>query len=414
MRTLVDNIGLLATPLGHTARRGQEQGDIYLQEDAYLVIENGRFVEVGQRSGAQPLADRIVDAGGRLVTPGLVDSHTHAVFSGWRQHELPLKLAGKSYLEILQSGGGILSTVAHTRSSSQGELADLGCQRLSRMLAHGTTTCEVKSGYGLTTVDELKMLHAVRDMAARHIVDIVPTFMGAHAVPPEYAAHTDEYVELLCEEMIPQVAAAKLADFCDVFCESGVFTVAESRRILACAREHGLKLKIHADEITACGGAQLAGELQAVSAEHLIHADDEGLAAMAAAGTVAVLLPGTSLYLGEDFARARTMIDREIAVAIATDCNPGSCPTESLQMPMSLAYLKYRLQPAEVLTAVTLNAAAAIERASQIGSIEAGKQGDFVIWEAPDLNFLLYHWGTNQVHSVYKRGQLAFTSKQGV
>lgn len=409
MCTIIKNIGLLATPVGSTARKGEEQGQLKLVTDTYIVMQEGLITEVGGTgttrdwSGAQ--TDQIIDAQGLLVTPGLVDSHTHLLFSGWRQQEFPLKLQGVSYLEILAAGGGILHTVENTRKARIGELVAQGGKSLDTMLAHGTTTCEIKSGYGLTVADELKSLRAIRQLQQLHAMDIVPTFMGAHAVPQEYKGRSSEYVRLVCTEMIPQVASEQLAEFCDVFCEEGVFTAAEASEILVCGKQHGLLPKIHADEITALGGAELAGKLDAVSAEHLIHATDNGLAALAQAGVIAVLLPGTSFYLGEPFARAREMVARGIPVAVASDFNPGSCPNESLQIPMNIACLKYRLTPAEVLTAVTLNGAAAVNRSRYTGSVEPGKQGDIVIWNAPDLNFLFYHWGVNQVRTVIKNGR---------
>lgn len=412
MKTIINNIGVLATPQGKGPRRGGEQGEIIRLRDAYVVIEDGRIAAMGE--GACPTdGGNIIDAGGALVTPGLVDAHTHLIFSGWRQRELALKLRGASYLDILSQGGGILSTVKSTRQATLGELAAAGASSLAVMLAHGTTTCEVKSGYGLTVEDELKSLAAVRELQGSQPVELVPTFMGAHAVPAEYKQAQENYVDLVCDQMIPAVSQQGVAEFCDVFCEDSVFDLAQSRRILECGRRHGLQPKIHADEITALGGAGLAGELGAVSAEHLIHAGDEGLAKIAAAGTVAVLLPGTSFYLGEAFARARTMVELGIAVAVASDFNPGSCPTESLQMPMTIACLKYRLTPEEVLTAVTLNAAAAINRSAGVGSLEEGKQADLVIWNAPDLEFLFYHWGVNLVGTVVKRGEVVFRKGEG-
>ncbi|BBB91130.1 MAG TPA: imidazolonepropionase [Methylomusa anaerophila] len=409
MKTVVKNIGLLATPLGNKARRGKEQGRISLVPNTYIVACDGYIAAVGGSNatfaGAVDDATRIIDAQGALVTPGLVDCHTHLVFSGWRQRELPLKLQGLSYLDILRQGGGILYTVNRTRQATLAQLMESGRRSLDIMLAHGTTTCEVKSGYGLNLEDEIKSLRAIGELNKIHPLDLVPTFMGAHAIPNEYRHRKSDYVKLICEAMIPAVAGQNLAEFCDVFCEDGVFTVDESRAILECGARHGLLPKIHADEITASGGAGLAGELQAVSAEHLIHADDKGLVMMAQNGTIAVLLPGTSFYLGESFARAGKMIELNLPVAVATDFNPGSCPTESLQLPMNIACLKYRLTPAEVLTAVTLNAAAAIHRADAIGSIEPGKQADLVIWNAADLEYIFYHWGINLVRSVVKRGK---------
>lgn len=409
MATIIKNIGLLATPTGTVAQKGEAQGEIQLITDTYIVIKDGTIEEIGKagtgRGWTGGSRDKVIDAQGLLATPGLVDAHTHLLFAGWRQRELAFKLQGLSYLDILAKGGGILHTVEQTRKASVDELIRQGIKSLDIMLAHGTTTCEVKSGYGLTTEAELKSLRAIRQLGEMHAVDVVPTFMGAHAVPVEYKGRSTEYVRLLCEEMMPLVAQERLAEFCDVFCETGVFTVAESEQILECGKRCGLMPKIHAEEITALGGAELAGKVKAISAEHLIHADDKGLAAMAAADVIAVLLPGTSFYLGEAFARAKEMIARGIAVALASDFNPGSCPNESLQIPMNIACLKYRLTPEQVLTAATLNGAAAVNRSTLVGSIEPGKQGDIVIWDAPDLNFLFYHWGVNQVKTVVKRGQ---------
>lgn len=409
MKRVLYNIGLLATPYGNGPKKGKQQGEVILKRNAYILISDGQIIEIGEGSANRLLSDAsldAIDAKGALVTPGLVDSHTHLVFSSWRQRELALKLRGMAYLDILKQGGGILYTVNATRQATLDELIESGKRSLSVMLDHGTTTCEVKSGYGLTTADEIKSLQAIRSMNEGQPLDLVATFMGAHAVPPEYKTRQSEYVDLVCNEMIPTVSELGLAEFCDVFCESSVFSLEESRKILAAGKTYGLASKIHADEITPLGGAALAGEVGAITAEHLIHASDEGLDKMAAAGTIGVLLPGTSYYLAESFARARTMIEKGIPVAVATDFNPGSCPTESLQMPMNIACLKYRMTPEETLTAVTLNAAAGINRAATIGSIEPGKQADLVIWNAPDLEFIFYHWGVNLVRKVLKKGEV--------
>lgn len=408
-KKLIHNIGLLATPCGSGPQKGSQQGNVILLRNAYILVDDGCIAETGVSPADRLLNDpdvELIDAENSLVTPGLVDSHTHLVFSGWRQRELALKLRGMGYLDILKQGGGILSTVNATRQASLADLVTSGRRSLEIMLAHGTTTCEVKSGYGLTTADEIKSLQAVRQLDELQPVELVATFMGAHAVPTEYKQAQAEYVELVCKEMIPEVSRRGLAEFCDVFCENSVFSLEESRKILEAGKRCGLTPKIHADEITPLGGAGLAAEVGAITAEHLIHASDDGLEKMAAAGTIAVLLPGTSFYLSENFARARTMIDMGIPVAVATDFNPGSCPTESLQIPMNIACLKYRLTPEETLIAATLNAAAAINRAALLGSIEPGKQADLVIWDAPDLEFIFYHWGVNLVKKVMKKGRV--------
>lgn len=402
---LVVNIGMLATPEGVRARSGGEQGTVRVLENAWVRIEGGIIAAVGTGTPPSAPGADIVDAAGRLVTPGLVDAHTHLIFGGWRQNELALKLRGVPYLDILAQGGGILSTVTATRNASQEELADKARSALDEMLAFGTTTCEAKSGYGLCLAEELKQLRAIRDLNKSHPIDLVPTFMGAHALPEEYKADREAYIRLICEEMIPAVAAEKLASFCDVFCETGVFTPEESRQILNAGKAYGLAPKIHADEIDPIGGSRVAGEVEAVSAEHLIVCPPEGIAAMAKSGTVACLLPATSLYLGAAFAPAREMVSAGVPVAMATDFNPGSCPCLNMQLVMNLGCLRYRLTPEEVLTAVTLNGAAAIGMADTVGSVEAGKLGDLVIWEAKDLNYVCYRMGSNLVGAVIKRGR---------
>ena len=401
---LVVNIGLLATPVGSAAKGGKAPGEIQLLHDAWLRIEDGVIAALG--TGApEGTGCPVLDAGGRLVTPGLVDAHTHLVFGGWRQNELALKLHGVPYLDILAQGGGILSSVTATRTATEEELADKAAAALDEMLRFGTTTCEAKSGYGLTTEEECKQLRAIRALNQRHPIDLVATFMGAHALPQAYKENREAYVSLVCEEMIPRAAEEQLAEFCDVFCETGVFTAEESRRILEAGKRYGLRPKIHADEIDPIGGSRLAGEIGAVSAEHLIVCPDEGIDSMAKGGTVACLLPATSFYLGADYAPARRMVEAGVPVAMATDFNPGSCPCLNMQLVMNLGCLRYRLTPEEVLTAVTLNGAAAIGRAESVGSLEPGKRGDLLIWEARDLNYVCYRMGSNLVHTVVKGGK---------
>lgn len=408
---LIKNIGLLATPAGRTARRGADQGDVRFLRNAWVRMEDGVIAAVGTGTPERPAGAEELDAEGRLVTPGLVDAHTHLIFGGWRQNELAMKLRGVPYLDILAQGGGILSTVRATRSAGQGELEDKARLALDEMLSFGTTTCEAKSGYGLDLDTELKQLRAIRALNESHPVDLVPTFLGAHALPEDYKADRAAYIRLLCEEMIP-AAAEGLAEFCDVFCETGVFTAEESRTILEAGRRCGLAAKIHADEIDAIGGSRLAGELGAVSAEHLIVCPPEGIEAMARGGTVACLLPCTSFYLGAAFAPARDMIAAGVPVALATDFNPGSCPCLNMQLAMSLGCLKYRMTPEEVLTAATLNGAAAIGRADRTGSVEPGKAGDLVVWNAPDLEYVCYRLGSNLAGAVVKGGKI-YRNEQG-
>ncbi len=407
MKTLIRNIGLLATPEGFCARRGPAQGQLRLLNNAWVLAEDGIIAAVGQ--GEPPCgAEQIIDAEGRLATPGLADAHTHLIFGGWRQDELADKLHGVPYLDILARGGGILSTVRATRAATEAELLEKGRRALLEMQRFGVTACEAKSGYGLETETELRQLRVIRQLGQECAMDLAPTLLGAHALPPEYQADREGYLRLLCEEMIPRAAAEGLARFCDVFCEEGVFTVEEARRILLAGKAHGLLPKLHADEIHPIGGSQLAGELGAVSAEHLIVCPEEGMDSMARSGVIACLLPCTSLYLGASFAPARRLVEKGVAIAIATDFNPGSCPCLNLQLAMSLGCLYYRLTPEEVLTAVTLNGAAAMGLAGRLGSVEPGKQCDLALWDAPDLNYLCYRMGSNLCASVIKKAVRLF------
>lgn len=402
---LITNIGMLASPEGTEARRGAEQGGIRVLQNAWIYIENGEIISYGDRNQPITMGQKL-DAGGRLVTPGLVDAHTHLIFGGWRQNELAMKIRNVPYLDILAAGGGILSTVKATHAATEDELAAKASEALDEMLRFGTTTCEAKSGYGLNKKEEVKQLKVIKRLNEEHTMDVVSTFMGAHALPPEFKGNREGYLKLLCEEMIPAVAKQKLAKFCDVFCETGVFTAEETRRILECGKQYGLIPKLHADEIDPIGGSQLAGEIGAISAEHLIVCPEEGIASLAQGGTIACLLPATSFYLNSTYAPARKMIEAGVPVALASDYNPGSCPCLNLQLVMNIACLKYRLTPEEVLTGVTLNAAAAIDMADRVGSIDRAKQADLVIWDAPDLNYLCYRLGSNLAHTVIKKGEI--------
>ncbi len=407
MKTLIYNIGVLATPNGTSANAGEKQGQIAFLENAYILCENGLITQIG--TGEPPAVDaKWIDAEGKLVTPGLIDAHTHLVFGGWREHELAMKRRGVPYLEILAQGGGILSTVKMTRAASEDELTDKAKQALKQMLSLGVTTCEAKSGYGLDIETERKQLRVIQRLSREQKVELVATYLGAHAVPVEYKQDPESYLRLM-EALLPSLAEEGLAEFCDVFCETGVFTAQEAERILSRAKECGLKLKMHADEINAIGGTEKAAELGAVSVEHLIAATDEGIDAMAKAGTVAVLLPATSFYLNKPYARARDMIAAGVPVATASDYNPGSCPSLNLQFVMNLACWNYGMSPEEVLTAVTLNAAAAVCRAERLGSIEIGKQADMVVWNANNLDYLFYRFGENMVHTVIKCGEIVHT-----
>jgi len=395
---LLRGIGELATPQGHGACRGPKQGEILVLHDAYILIEGGRIAKVGE-GDPPPFSGTVLDCQGRCVTPGLVDPHTHAVFAGNRVAEFLARARGEKY-----TGGGILTTVAATRAASEEELVHLARPRLRRMLSQGVTTVEIKSGYGLTVSDELKILRAIKRLAEELPMTIVPTFMGAHAFPPEIPR--EEYVRIIREEMIPQVAGEKLAQFCDVFCDRGFYSPEEAREILLAAQKAGMGAKIHADELAYVGAAEVAGEIFAVSAEHLLHVSEEGIAALAEAGTVAVLLPGTAFLLDEPYPPARRLIAAGVPVALGTDFNPGSCPLASLPFVMSLGVLKLKMSPEEVLTAVTLNAAAALGLAGEVGSIEPGKRADLVVWDARSFLEIPYWMGQNLAWAVVKNGKI--------
>lgn len=408
MPTLIHNIGTLQTPLGSFPHAGAAQGENRKYHNAAVlcdggviraVYENGALPEVGADT-------QTIDAQGRLVTPGLIDAHTHLVFGGWRQNEIPLKLKGAGYLDILRAGGGILSTVRATRKASEEELFEKSRAFLDELMAQGVTTAELKSGYGLDKETELKQLRVIKRLNEAHPMDAVATYLGAHAIPEEYALRSGEYIDFIISDMLPEIKRQGLAEFCDVFLETGVFGVEESRRLLTAAREMGFGLKIHADEIDELGGSLLAGELGAVSAEHLIATGERGMEALARGGVIAALLPCTSLYLNKSFARARDMISRGIPVAVATDFNPGSCPSLNIGLCMTMAYLKYRMTPEEILSAVTVNAACAVNRGGSTGTIEPGKKADMVIWNAEDMEMLCYRMGSNLAGTVIKNGAI--------
>lgn len=376
-----------------------------------LLIRNGIIEWMGPAAELPAAAENDrditwIDARGKVVLPGFIDSHTHSLFAGSRVDEFEQRLRGVSYAEIASHGGGILSTVQRVRQSSKEELKALARPRLRRMLQFGVTTIEVKSGYGLTPADEIKCLEAIAELNAEGPWEVAPTFLGAHAVPPEYRTDREGYVRSLCEEMLPAVARQGLAEFCDVFCEQGVFSVEESRRILRQARDLGLRLKLHADELSPLGGAELAAEVGAVSADHLLCISEKGIDALAASGTVATLLPGTAFFLGLDYAPARRLIERGVAVALASDCNPGTCMTENLPLIGSMACTQMGMLPSEVLAALTRNAAAALGRGDRLGSLTPGKQGDVIVCNVPDYRQIFYHFGINHVQYVLKRGRV--------
>ncbi len=396
------NISQLATCPANTA-----------QHDAGF-IANAALAWAGETiQWAGPYADlpeqyreeKVIDCGRKLVIPGLVDCHTHLCFGGWRGDEFELRLQGASYQEIAAAGGGIASTVAATRGASLGELQRKAEQVLDGMLALGVTTVECKSGYGLDEANELKQLEVYRRLNETHRVDLVPTFLGAHIVPPEYQADRDRYIRLLCDVLIPRVASLGLARFCDAFVEKGAYTVEEARKILSTAAAHKLGIKVHADQLSDGGGAMLAAELCAVSAEHLEYISDDGIAALSGAGTVAVSLPLASLYLGEPYLPARKLLDSGVPVAVASDFNPGSAPSFHLPLAMTLACLKQGMTPQEALKGATTIAAQAIAAQTRIGSLLPGFQADLAIIDAPSLNHWLYQFQANGCHAVMKRGE---------
>ncbi|HIQ04854.1 MAG TPA: imidazolonepropionase, partial [Anaerolineae bacterium] len=399
-------------------KRGTDMADLGIVEDGAVAVHEGQIVAVGHSAEIlSEFSDALqLDAEGQVVMPGFVDPHTHVVWAGERAGEFELRVAGASYMEIMAAGGGIMSTVRATRAASLNEIAAQTRPRLDIMLAHGTTTAEAKSGYGLTLEDELKLLQAIHLLDESHPVDLVPTFLGAHAVPSEYAGRTDEYVDLVVEEMIPAVANLRYreaetskdipaARFCDVFCEAGVFDLDQSRRILETAKKHHMGLKIHSDEFEPLGGTLLAVELGAVSADHLVRTTPEQLAALAASDTIAVALPGTPFGLGEhEYTPARSIIDQGGALALATDLNPGTCWCESMQLMIALACRYMRMTPAEAITAATINAAHAVASGNRVASLEVGKQADILILNVSDYRHLGYRFGTNLVRTVIKHG----------
>ncbi|MEJ5249687.1 MAG: imidazolonepropionase [Caldilinea sp.] len=414
---LLVNAAQVVTCAGPGPKRGAALADAGVIERGAVAVDDGRIAAVGPTAELQSrFRSRVhMDVAGKIICPGFVDCHTHLVFAGDRVDEFERKLAGASYQELLAAGGGILSTMRATRAASLDELVALGRRRLYAMARLGTTTVEIKSGYGLDTAGELKILAAIEQLAAAAPQDIVPTFLGAHALPPEFIGDPDGYIALVCEEMLPAVAAWRNASlfnalgvpvFNDVFCEQGVFDLAQARRVLEAGLKIGLRPKIHADEFVSLGGARLAAELDAISADHLDATPPEEMAALAASQTIAVLLPGVNFHLGSHhFAQARRWVEAGAAVALATDFNPGSAPILSLPLVMAIACRYQRLTPAEALNAVTLNAAHALGLGDRLGSLEVGKQADLLVVDAPDYRHLAYWLGDNLVAAVIKAGK---------
>lgn len=411
---VVDNPNEMITVAGNNRkpRRGELLQDIGVMKEAALVIKKGIISEVGPRKEVLASIDTddavILDATGKTVMPGFVDPHTHLVFAGSRENELRWKIEGASYTDIASKGGGILSTVNATREASSDELLALASDRLDIMMRHGTTSIEVKSGYGLSVEAEMMILEVARTLSEEHEADISTTFLGAHAVPPEFKDHPEGYVDQVIDRMIPRVADEELADFCDVFCEEGFFDVEQSRAILEEGKTYGLVPKLHADELSDVGGANLAAEVGAISADHLEKSSDDGIGQMAEANVVGVLLPGTSFSTNIGYADARRMIDLDLPVALATDFNPN-CWTKSMQFIISLACYKMRMFPTEAVVASTINAAHAIGKAHDIGSLETGKQGDVIILDIENHEQIPYRFASNHVDTVIKRGEIVHT-----
>jgi imidazolonepropionase len=399
--TVLTNIGQLAT-----CPPDRPQADAGIIRDAAVAIREGIIEWCGP---ALDLPEAYQDDGFRdceqkLVVPGLVDCHTHLAFGGWRGDEFEMRLCGASYQEIAAAGGGIASTVAETRKAGIDELEEKSRTALDGMLSLGVTTVEAKSGYGLTEADEIKQLETYRRLNQSHAVDLVPTFLGAHIIPPEFKDKREEYIDLVCNTLIPRVAEEGLADFCDAFVEQGAYRVDEARRIFRSAKDAGLGIKLHADQLSDGGGGSLAAEFGAVSAEHLEYVSDKGISDMAAGGTVAVSLPLASLYLGEKYIAARQFIDTGVPVAVATDFNPGSAPSWHLPLAMTLACINQGMTPQEALTGATTVAARAISRQERIGSILPGYQADLAVIDTPNLNHWLYHFTPNACIAVMKKG----------
>ena len=411
--TLITNIGELLTMDKAGPVKGADMNDLPVDENMAVALKDGKVAWIGKALEANNIiTEKVIDAKERLVTPGLVEAHTHLVFGGSREGEMALKQQGVPYLEILKRGGGILSTVEATRKASEAELLEKALFHLDRMASYGITTVEAKSGYGLNKDTELKQLRVVKEANNRHALDLVSTFLGAHAIPKEHKDDPNAFLDEMAD-LFDEIKEENLAEFVDIFTETGVFTVEQSRKFLQKAKDKGFDVKIHADEIDPLGGTQLAVEMGAISGDHLAVATDEGIRQLSKSDTIGVILPGTSFYLGkETYARAREMIDAGAAIAISTDFNPGSSVTENLQFIMTLAALKLNMSPAEIWHAVTVNAAHAIGRGETAGHIRKGGNADIVIWDAPNHMYIPYHYGVNHANTVIKNGVVLYERQE--
>lgn len=411
-KILIYRASEVVTCSGTSAKSGVAMTEIGLLPHASIACVDGVIQEIIKEETPIDLEKyrsegyQIIDAKGKTVTPGYVDSHTHLVFGGYREEEYNWRLEGVSYMDIMNRGGGIVNSVSSTRAASKEELIDIGLRRLHSMMSFGVTTVEAKSGYGLNLETEIKQLEVIEILQSKHPIDLIPTFMGPHATPKEFEGRTDDFVDYLIDEVLPVVAERNLAVFADIFCEQGVFSLEQTSKFLLAARKYGLQLKMHADEIVSFGGAELAAELGAVSADHLLQVSDQGIEDMAAAGVVGTVLPMTAFSLSEPFAPVRKMIDRGMKVALATDFNPGSCFSESIPLLIALATNKMHMTIAEVLTALTINAAEAVGMADVIGSIDIGKKADLLIHEFESHRFIPYHICVNTVEKVIKNGKI--------
>ena len=406
---IIKNASQLVTAASDIPKTGVELQNLGIIEDGALGIFSGIISCIGKTNEILEsyTAKTIIDASHKVVMPGFVDPHTHPIFVKTRENEFEMRLQGKSYKEISQTGGGIRASIKDVREASLEKLIELGLKRINKMLEMGTTTIEAKSGYGLTTESELKMLKAIQMINEISDMDIIPTFLGAHEYPEEYKDDHEKYIDILINEMLPEVKAQNLAGYCDIFCEEHVFTVSESRRILNAAKELGFKIRFHADELEPIGGAELAAEIGAMSADHLVAISDEGIRKLKEAGVIPILLPATTFSLGlTKYAPARKMIDAGLPVALATDFNPGSCNCDSQQFVTSLACLQMKMLPAEAVNAITINAAHSLERGKLVGSLEVGKQADVIILDMPTYQYLPYHLGSNTVKTVIKKGKI--------
>ena len=407
---IIHNIGELVTVDGpNKPRIKEEMQNLGIIRQGAIVIKEDKIIDIGKEEEILKnwKSKEKIDAQGQLVTPGFVDPHTHPIFAATREKEFGMRIRGASYEEIAKSGGGIRNSVRKLQQTPKEKLKELAKNRLDRFLYLGTTTIEAKSGYGLSTEAEIKSLEILTELEQEHPIDIVTTFLGAHEVPDEFQNDREGYIKLLIDEMIPKVAQKKLAKYCDIFCEKHVFNIEESRKILQAAKKAGFELKLHADELHALGGAELAAELQAISADHLVTISDKGIEGMAQHGVMAVLLPATTFFLGsKKYAPGRKMIDAGVGVALSTDFNPGSSMTQSIPMVLTIAGLYLRILPSEALVATTINSACAIGMQDKVGSITKGKQADILIWKIDNYGYLPYHFGDNLLKKVIKAGKI--------